>query len=125
GSEGTMGITTRVTVRLTPNPPTVATLLLDFVSIEDAGATVSGIIAAGIVPAALEMMDAEITRAVEDFVGAGYPRDAGAVLLVELDGLDAGVAAQVEAVRAVGLAHGARSVRVAADDAERALLWKG
>lgn len=125
GSEGTMGVATRVAVRLTPDPPTIRTLLLDFVTVEDAGATVSGIIAAGIVPAALEMMDAEITRAVEDFVGAGYPRDAGAVLLVELDGLDAGVAAQVEAVRAVGLAHGARSVRVAADDSERALLWKG
>ena len=125
GSEGTMGIATRVAVRLTPNPPTVRTLLLDFVTVEDAAATVSGIIAAGIVPAALEMMDAEITRAVEDFVGAGYPRDAGAVLLVELDGLEAGVAAQVEAVRAVGRTHGARTVRVAADEAERALLWKG
>ena len=125
GSEGTMGIATRVAVRLTPNPPTVRTLLLDFVTVEDAAATVSGIIAAGIVPAALEMMDAEITRAVEDFVGAGYPRDAGAVLLVEVDGLEAGVAAQVEAVRAVGRTHGARTVRVAADEAERALLWKG
>jgi glycolate oxidase len=125
GSEGTMGIATRIAVRLTPNPPTVRTLLLDFVTVEDAAATVSGIIAAGIVPAALEMMDAEITRAVEDFVGAGYPRDAAAVLLVELDGLEGGVAAQVDAVRTVGRTHGARSVRVAADEAERALLWKG
>ena len=125
GSEGTMGIATRIAVRLTPNPPVVATLLLDFEAIEAAGATVSGIIAAGIVPAALEMMDAEITRAVEDFVGAGYPRDAAAVLLVELDGLEAGVAGQVAAVDAVGRANGARSVRVAADEQERALLWKG
>jgi glycolate oxidase len=125
GSEGTMGIATRIAVRLLPDPPAVRTLLLDFASIEDAAATVSGIIAAGIVPAALEMMDAEITRAVEDFVGAGYPRDAAAVLLVELDGLAAGVAAQVEAVRRVGTERGARTVRVAADDAERALLWKG
>jgi len=125
GSEGTMGLATRIAVRLTPNPPAVRTLLLDFTSIEDAGAVVSGVIAAGIVPAALEMMDAEITRAVEDFVGAGYPRDAAAVLLVELDGLEMGVEAQVSEVRAVGLAHGARSVRVAADEAERALLWKG
>ena len=125
GSEGTMGIATRVAVRLTPNPPVVRTLLLDFTTVHAAAATVSGIIAAGIVPAALEMMDAEITRAVEDFVGAGYPRDAGAVLLVEVDGLEAGVAAQVEVIRAVGLEHGARTVRVAADDAERALLWKG
>ncbi len=125
GSEGTMGIARRIAVRLTPNPPVVRTLLLDFTAIDDAAATVSGIIAAGIVPAALEMMDAEITRAVEDFVGAGYPRDADAVLLVELDGLDGGVEAQVEAVRAVGTRLGARSVRVAADEAERALLWKG
>jgi glycolate oxidase len=125
GSEGTMGIATCIAVRLMPNPPAVRTLLLDFAAIEDAAATVSGIIAAGIVPAALEMMDAEITRAVEDFVGAGYPRDAAAVLLVELDGLPAGVAAQVETVERVGREHHARAVRVAADDAERALLWKG
>jgi glycolate oxidase len=125
GSEGTMGIATRIAVRLLPDPPAVRTLLLDFTSIEAAAATVSGIIAAGIVPAALEMMDAEITRAVEDYVGAGYPRDAAAVLLVELDGLPAGVDAQVDAVRDVGREHGARTVRVAADDAERELLWKG
>ena len=125
GSEGTMGVATRIAVRLTPDPPAVRTLLLDFTSIDDAAATVSAIIAEGIVPAALEMMDAEITRAVEDFVGAGYPRDAAAVLLVELDGLPAGVAAQVEAVRRVGTGHGARTVRVAADEAERMLLWKG
>ncbi|MEX0664865.1 MAG: FAD-linked oxidase C-terminal domain-containing protein [Acidimicrobiia bacterium] len=125
GSEGTMGLATRIAVRLTPNPPAVRTLLLDFTSIEDAAATVSGVIAAGVVPAALEMMDAEITRAVEDFVGAGYPRDAAAVLLVELDGLEHGVEAQVEAVRTVGLEHRARTVRVAADESERALLWKG
>jgi len=73
----------------------------------------------------LEMMDAEITRAVEDYVGAGYPRDAAAVLLVEVDGLEGGVAHQVDAVSRVGLEHGARTVRVAADEAERALLWKG
>ena len=125
GSEGTMGIATRIAVRLTPDPPAIATMLLDFTAVEDAAATVSAIIAAGIVPAALEMMDAEITRAVEDFVGAGYPRDAAAVLLVELDGLEAGVAAQSAAVDSAGRANGARSVRVAVDDAERALLWKG
>jgi glycolate oxidase len=125
GSEGTMGIATRIAVRLTPNPPALATLLVDFPSVDAAGATVSGIIAAGVVPAALEMMDARITAAVEDFVGAGYPRDAAAVLLVEVDGLPAGVEADVEAVRDVAAAHGARSVRVAASEAERALLWKG
>jgi glycolate dehydrogenase FAD-linked subunit len=86
---------------------------------------VSGIIAGGLLPAALEMMDRRITQAAEEFVHAGYPTDAAAVLLVELDGLTAGVDAGVEQVREVGLAHGARTVRVAADDIERALLWKG
>jgi glycolate oxidase len=125
GSEGTMGIATRVAVRLTPDPPAVATLLCAFDSVDAAAATVSSIIAFGILPAALEMMDARITRAVEDFVGAGYPRDAEAVLLVELEGLDAGLAEQVEAVLDIARGQGAVSTRVAADDAERALLWKG
>ena len=125
GSEGTMGIATRVAVRLTPNPPAVATMLCAFDSIDAAAAAVTGTIAGGVLPAALEMMDARITAAVEDFVGAGYPRDAEAVLLVEVDGLAGGVAAQVDAVREIANGHGAVSVRVAADDAERALLWKG
>jgi glycolate oxidase len=125
GSEGTMGIATRIAVRLTPNPPTIATLLLDFGSIDAAAAAVTGTIAGGIVPAALEMMDGQITRAVEDFVGAGYPRDAEAVLLVEIDGLADGVAAQADAVARIGRENGARTVRVAANEAERALLWKG
>jgi glycolate oxidase len=125
GSEGTLGIATRIAVRLTPDPPAVATLLLDFDSVDDAAETVSAIIAGGLLPAALEMMDRRITQAAEDFVHAGYPTDAAAVLLVELDGLPAGVDAGVEQVRTVGLAHGSRTVRVAADDAERALLWKG
>ena len=125
GSEGTMGIAGRIAVRLLPDPPAVRTLLLDFASVAAAAATVSGIIAAGIVPAALEMMDAPITRLVEDFVGAGYPRDAEAVLLVEVSGLPEGVAAEVSGIGQVGRDHGARHVRVAADDAERELLWKG
>ncbi|TML65262.1 MAG: FAD-binding protein, partial [Actinobacteria bacterium] len=125
GSEGTMGIATRVAVRLTPNPPEIRTILLDFTAIDDAAATVSGVIAEGIVPAALEMMDAEITRLVEDFVGAGYPRDAAAVLLVEVDGLAGGVEAQASVIGRVARANGARSVRIAEDDAERAMLWKG
>jgi glycolate oxidase len=125
GSEGTMGIATRIAVRLSPDPPAVATLLCDFASIEAAAATVGGVIAAGIVPAALEMMDREITRAVEDFVGAGYPRDAAAVLLVELDGLPAGVHDEVEAVRRVAIEYDVGNVRIAADETERTLLWKG
>jgi glycolate oxidase len=124
GSEGTCGIATRIAVRLLPDPPALETMLLAFPTVEAAAETVSGIIAAGIVPAALEMMDATITRLVEDFVHAGYPRDAAAVLLVEVDGLPAGVADAVERIRAVGLAHGA-TVRVAADAVERAALWKG
>src|SRR5262249_60260463 len=99
----------------------VRTLLLDFTSVDAAAATVSGIIAAGIVPAALEMMDAEITRAVEDFVGAGYPRDAAAVLLVELDGLAGGVAAQGGAARPGGAPAGRPPRRVAAHAAARRL----
>src|SRR5205814_8634578 len=122
---GTMGIATRVAVRLTPDPPAVATMLCAFDSIDAASSTVTGTIAGGVLPAALEMMDARITRAVEDFVGAGYPRDAQAVLLVEVDGLDGGVAAQVEAIREIARGNGAVSVRVPADDAERARRWKG
>ena len=125
GSEGTMGIATAIAVRLTPLPPAVTTMLADFMSIEAAAATVSGIIAAGIVPAALEMMDAVITQAVEAYVHAGFPTDAAAVLLVEVDGLAAGVAAAAEAIDAIARANGARTVRVATDAAERALLWKG
>ena len=125
GSEGTMGIATRIAVRLTPNPRAVRTILVDFTSVEDAAATVSGIIAAGRVPAALEMMDQRITAAVEAFVHAGYPLDAAAVLLVEVDGLPAGVEHGARLVGEVARAHGARTVRVAADEAERALLWKG
>jgi glycolate oxidase len=125
GSEGTMGIATRIAVRLTPLPPTVATLLADFTTMEDAAASVTGVIAAGIVPAALEMMDATIVAVVEAYVHAGFPTDAAAVLLVELDGLAGGVEAQTERVRQILLGHGARQVRVAATPGERALWWKG
>jgi glycolate oxidase len=103
----------------------VQTLLLDFDNVDDGAATVSAVIAAGIVPAAIEMMDALITRAVEEFVHAGFPTDAAAVLIVEVDGLAGGVAAEVEAVKQIGMAHGARSVRVAASAEERAAIWKG
>jgi glycolate dehydrogenase FAD-linked subunit len=125
GSEGTMGIATRIAVRLMPDPPAVKTLLLAFSSVEQAAATVTSVIAAGLLPAALEMMDARITRAVEDFAHAGYPLDAAAVLLVELDGLAAGVQAGAEVAAEVARAHGATEVRVARDEAERSVLWKG
>jgi glycolate oxidase len=125
GSEGTMGIATRIAVRLTPNPLAVRTLLVDFLSIDDAAACVSAIIAGGLVPAALEMVAGAMIGAIEDFVHAGYPVDAAAVLLVEVDGLAAFVDDAVERVRAIAAANGARTVRVAADESERQLLWKG
>jgi glycolate oxidase subunit GlcD len=125
GSEGMFGIATKVCVRLTQDPPGVRTLLLDFERVADGTATVSAIIAAGMVPAALEMMDALCTRAVEAYVHAGLPTDAEAILLVEVVGLPAALEDQVERIRAIGVEHGARTVRVAADEAERALLWKG
>ena len=124
GSEGTMGIATRIAVRLMPDPPEIRTLLADFTEIESAAAAVSAVIAAGIVPAALEMMDAQATRAVEDFVHAGLPRDADAVLLVEVSGLADGVEHDTAAVDRICRAHGARNVRIAVDAPERALLWK-
>ena len=125
GSEGTLGIVTAACVRLTPLPPAVRTMLLDFADVEDCAQTVSAIIARGVVPAALEMMDRGIVRAVEDFAHAGYPTDAAAVLLVEVDGLPAGVEAQTREVEVAALEHAVGTIRIAADDAERALLWKG
>jgi glycolate oxidase len=125
GSEGMLGVITKVAVRLTPNPPAVRLLLMDFLDTGAAAATVSGIIAAGVVPAAIEMMDQRITQAAEDFVQAGYPTDAAAILFVELDGLPDGVADESSIVEHLARAHGARTVRVAEDEAERLLLWKG
>ncbi len=125
GGEGTMGVATRIAVRLTPLPPQVATLLADFPTMGEAAAAVTGVIAAGVIPAALEMMDATMVEVVEAYVHAGLPTDAAAVLLVEVDGLAGGVAAQTARVEAVLRGHGARTVRVAADPEERALWWKG
>ena len=125
GSEGMFGIATRIAVRLTPNPPAVKTLLMAFADTGDGARTVSAIIAAGMLPAALEMMDAPITRAVEDFVHAGFPLDAAAILIVELDGQAHAVEADAQRAADVGWTHGATSVRIAANEAERALIWKG
>jgi glycolate oxidase len=124
GSEGTFGIVTRAVLRLTRAPEAYRTLLAVFDSVDAASEAVSGVIASGIVPAALEMMDRLILQAVEDAFHAGLPTDAGAVLLVELDGAAVGLEPQADRVRAVCARHGAREVRVARDDAERALLWK-
>ncbi|NCG23959.1 MAG: FAD-binding oxidoreductase, partial [Actinobacteria bacterium] len=125
GSEGTLGIATRIAVRLTKNPPAVRTLLLSFAKTRDAAQTVSAIIAAGIVPAALEVMDQRMTIAVENYVAAGYPTDAAAVLLAEVEGLPAGVEIDAGRIGDIGRANNATGVRQAASDEERALLWKG
>ncbi|MCC6383020.1 MAG: FAD-binding protein [Dehalococcoidia bacterium] len=125
GSEGTLGIATRIVVRLLPVPAAVVTLLGVFDSVERASATVSAIIAGGMVPAALEMIDRLCLQAAEAGLQCGYPADAGAVLLVELDGVDEVVGPQAALATAACLAHGAREVRTARDPAERELLWKG
>ncbi len=125
GSEGMFGIATAAAVRLTPNPPDVRTMLLSFDTVSEGASTVGAIIGAGIVPAAVEMMDRRCIELVEDYVHAGYPRDAAAVLLVEVDGSPVRVAAHVDEIDRIGRAEGAREVRVAADEDERALLWKG
>lgn len=125
GGEGTLGIATRIAVRLTPNPPAVRTLLVGFGSVHAAAETVGAVIAAGVVPAAIEMMDRRITEAVERYVHAGYPTDAAAVLLVEVEGLAGGVAADAERVEQLARQHEATSIRLAATEEERALLWKG
>jgi len=124
GGEGTLGVVTAVCVRLTRDPPAVRTMLIDFAAIADAGGCVGRVIADGVIPAAMEMMDRRMVQAVEAFTGAGLPLAAAAVLLVELDGTPAEVAEQEEVVVRVARGHRARGIRVAADAAERALLWK-
>jgi glycolate oxidase len=124
GAEGTFGVVTRATLRLTRSPEDYRTLLAVFESIDAASEAVSGIIATGVVPAALEMMDRLILGAVEAAYQVGLPTDAGAVLLVELDGPAVGLDGQMARVEAVCRAQGARELRLARDDAERAALWK-
>jgi len=124
GSEGMFGVVTRVLVRLTKQPVAFKTFLGVFENVDDASQTVSDIIAAGIVPGALEMMDQLITQAVEEAYHFGFPLDAGAVLIVELDGMEDGVEAQAVKVEVICRKNNAREVRVARDDAERAELWK-
>ena len=125
GSEGTLGIVTEITLRLVRKPELVMTLQAAFASTDDAGAAVSSIIAAGIVPAAIEMMDNLSIQAAEAAVHANYPLDAGAILLVELDGPRVEVEEQIVAVDASCLASGATSLHMAKNDAERLLMWKG
>ena len=124
GGEGTLGVVTEITVRLTRNPAQVRTMLLDFPTVPAAGEAVGGIIGAGVIPAAMEMMDQKMVVAVEAFVHADLPVDAAAILLVEVDGTPAQVASHTAVVERVGAAAGAGRVRVARDEAERALFWK-
>ncbi|HMC27275.1 MAG TPA: FAD-linked oxidase C-terminal domain-containing protein, partial [Verrucomicrobiae bacterium] len=124
GSEGMFGIFTRVLLRLIRAPQAYKTLLGVFESVDDASQTVSNIIAAGILPAALEMMDQLITQALEAAYHFGFPLDAGAVLIVELDGLAAGLDQQADRVVELCRRNKAREVRIAKSDQERADLWK-
>jgi glycolate oxidase len=125
GSEGTLGIVTKIVVRLTPIPEAVTTLLAAFTTMGAGGAAVSTIIGGGILPAAIEMMDALAIEAAEAAVRCRYPAGAGAVLIVELDGPAADVAAQADAVREICVATGAYEIRAAQDAAERAAIWTG
>ena len=125
GSEGLLGVVTDVTVKLLPRPQVARVVLGAFDDVERAGEAVSGIIAAGIIPAGLEMMDHLAIVAAEDYVRAGYPVEAQALLLCELDGSEAEVEESARRVADLLRAQGATSVRVSQSDAERELLWKG
>jgi glycolate oxidase len=124
GSEGNLGVITRVKVRLLPLPERTETLLAAFASVRAAAAAVGEIIGAGVVPAALEMMDRIVIEACERFMGLGFPLGAEALLLVEVDGSSEEAAAALDEVRAILEREGAAGIRVAADDEERARLWR-
>ncbi|HKD77159.1 MAG TPA: FAD-linked oxidase C-terminal domain-containing protein [Ktedonobacterales bacterium] len=125
GAEGTLGIATRIILRLVKRPQVIQTALAAFAHTDAAGEAVSGIIGAGIIPAAVEMMDALAIAACEEAVHAGLPRDAGAVLLIELDGTPAEVATQLRQVEDICQRASATEWRLARDEAERQLMWKG
>ena len=124
GSEGTLGVATKVTLRVVPVPEATRTLVAYFDAMEAAGRAVSDVVAAGLVPAAIEMMDAVSIRAAEEATNAGYPLDAGAALIVELDGPHAECEAGFDDVVAICERNSARGIRVAGDEAERQLIWK-
>jgi glycolate oxidase len=125
GSEGTLALVTEITVKLSRKPEAVKTLLAIFDSVDDAADTVVDITARAITPAACEMLDGWTLRAVEDYIHAGFPMDSAAVLLIEVEGLTETIAAQAAAITEASNAHHAREVRIARDNAERDLLWKG
>jgi glycolate oxidase len=125
GSEGLLGVVTEVLLRLQPLPETTRLILAAFDDVGRAAGAVASIMAAGVVPAGLEMMDGPALRAAEDFAGAGYPRDAAAILLCEIDGQDEDVTEEIERVSALLRESGATEVRVARDEAERRRFWAG
>ena len=125
GSEGLLGISTEITLRLRPRPAAARVALAAFASARAAGDAVSQIVAAGIVPSGLEMMDQGAVRAVEEFVGAGYPQDAAAILLFEVDGGEDEVAREMARGESIARAAGAIEFRIAKDEAERELFWRG
>jgi glycolate oxidase len=125
GSEGTLGIVTTAILRILKVPETVKTMLAAFPTLEAAGNVVSAIVAAGLTPATLEMMDNPTINAVEDALACGYPRDAGALLLIEVDGLRDGMDDLADQIAAICRGNGALDVRVAKDEEERATLWRG
>jgi glycolate oxidase len=125
GSEGLLGVITEVTVRILRKPTAARALLIPFPSSEQAGECVSAIISAGIIPGGMEMMDAPAIRAAENYAHAGYPLDAGALLIVELDGPEVEVDHLVARVESIGRSHGATSVRASASEDERLKFWAG
>jgi len=125
GSEGTLAVVTEICVRLLPKPQAVQTMLFDFVTVEQGCRAVSATIAAGIIPAAMEIMDRHTVGLVEEWLHLGLPLDAGAVLLIEVDGAAVSLPRQVERITALAVEHGARSTRIARDDTERAAIWRG
>jgi glycolate oxidase len=125
GSEGTLGICTELVVRIVRLPEGVKTLLAIYDSIEDGSETVSAIVAAGMVPATLEMMDQLVIQAVENSMKCGFPLDCATVLIIEVDGLLDDLEQQVQAISELCSKHGAREVRVAKNESERAALWAG
>lgn len=124
GSEGTFGVVSKAWVRITRNPEAYRTLLGVFESVDDATNTISDIIGAGIIPGALEMLDRLILKAIEAAFHFGFPLDAGAVLIMEVDGLEAGLDVDAERITAIAKKNNAREVRRASTEAERLLLWK-
>jgi glycolate oxidase len=125
GSEGTLGIATKIAVRLTANPEAVKTILISFPTMRAAAETVSAVIADGIVPAAMEAMDQRTIEVIENHIPAGYPKDVGAVLLVEVEGLPDGIEIDAERICEIATTHQAEDIRIAQNSWQRDALWKG